>query len=78
MKVHVPFPCSPADLQRVSEALYPFPRWRATMAEDLLVPLGTLDNWLHGRRRVPGPAVAALRMIAERRVVNPSLEDLLS
>lgn len=78
----VPYPMAPADLARVGAWLYGHPtRWQTKMARDLLAGVGTVANWAAGRSDVPGPAVAALRLMAARSgkplPARDGLEDLL-
>ena len=76
--VPVPYPMLPDALERVGRYLYPCAaRWGPHIARDLLCAPKTVRNWATGKREVPGPAVAALRLLVAAKMER-SKKDLLS
>lgn len=70
---HIRRPLGPDMLQRIGEYLYDHPtRWKTKMAYDLQTGVNTINNWAARpqRRGVPGPAVVALRLLVERKLVR--------
>lgn len=73
-KPPVPHPLTPAQLQAVGTYLYEDPkRWQTNLATDLLVSPQAVRHWSGGVRAIPGPAIAALRLMVRQKAETADL-----
>lgn len=63
-KPQISHPCSPAALEAAGVYLYG-PDWQSALGRALHASFQTVHNWKIGKRKIPGPAVAAIRMMVE-------------
>lgn len=63
-KPQISHPCSPAALEAAGVYLYG-PDWQSALGRALHASFQTVHNWKIGKRKIPGPAVAAIRMMVD-------------
>lgn len=72
----VPNPLTPDGLKAIGFYLYDEPtRWQSLLAADLLVSPQCVRHWSGGVRSIPGPAIAALRLMV---IYKRDCENLLT